>query len=531
MLVNCRSFSLLAFFGLLMVFQAAVCAENTVILEFTSPTCTKCRQMEPLVRQLIAKGYPIRQIDVNAEPQLAEQYGVKAVPVFVVLTDRKVVDRMEGVLDGFSMERRLLSSLEKGREFQLKQVDSARPQPAIGGHGVAAIQPASHVMAQPVALPDELRPKRLQPMTSQTLSGEVPWLRATVRIRVESPNGHDWGTGTMIDARGGEVLILTCGHIFRDSKGLGRIEVDLYSGDTPKRVPGVCLKYDADDLDLALVKIAPPFQVDVIPIAPPGVELREGVTLISTGCDNGANPTIREHRVRSLSSVAPYVGAPFHYIQVDNAPVQGRSGGGIFTENGLLVGVCVAGHPGDNEGLFVPATVIRQELDKAKLSCVYQSPSITRSQAPPVVLAGSVMPAQSFTTQNTTLQHFTTTQPDIRQPVLTAENDKPNIIQPGLAGTPRSVGTQPTPIPSHGTEQIKSLAQQPLGYTETRLTDRETATLQEIQRRHQEGDEIIVIVRSRRKPEQPCEIIQLSDVSPEFLGALTGTSATLPMQR
>jgi len=518
MLTILRHFTVLSFLAWLTAFPTAAFAENTVIIEFTSPTCTLCRQMEPLVQQLIAKGYPIKRIDINTDPQLAEHYGVKAVPMFVVLSDRKV-DRMEGVLDGFSLERRLLSALEKDREFQPKQSIPAVSPPA-------AIQPVSHVMAPPVARQAELQPKRLHSVSSQQSAGNIPWLQATVRIRVESPNGHDWGTGTIIDARGGEVLILTCGHIFRDSNGLGRVEVDLYCGNTPQKVPGVCLKYDADKLDLALIKIAPQFHVDVIPVAPPGIELHDGMTLISTGCDNGGNPTIREHRVQSLTKIAPYVGAPFHYIQVDNAPVQGRSGGGIFTESGLLVGVCVAGHPGDNEGLFVPAIVIRQELDNVKLSCVYQFPSITRSQSSPVVLAGNLSPVQNMPTQNTSPQSVTTINPAIRQPVFIAEHDKFNIIQPGFVGEAIPVGTEARPITSDVTDQLKPLTLPPFGYTETRLTDREIATLQEIQRRQQEGDEIIVIVRSKRKPELPCEIIQLPEVSTEFLGVLTGTALT-----
>ena len=541
MLISFRCFSILTLWGLLTVFQANVFAENTVIFEFTSPTCTVCRQMEPLVQQLIAKGYPIQQIDACVNPQLAEQLGVKAVPTFIVLADRKVVDRMEGVLDGFSMERRLLASLEKDRTFQPKQVNSILSQPVPGGsHGVTAqpataIQPVSHLMAQPAAQSGELQPKRPQTVTSQQTRENIPWLQATVRLRVESPNGLDWGTGTIIDARGGDALILTCGHIFRDSKGLGRIEVDLYCGDTPQKVPGECIKYDADKLDLALVRITPPFLVDVIPVAPPATELHEGMMLLSTGCDNGANPTIREHRVRSLTNVSPYVEAPFQYIQVDNAPVQGRSGGGLFTENGWLVGVCVAGHIGDNEGLFVPAKAIRQELDNAKCSCVYQSPAITRSQATPIVLAGSVTPVQNTLTQNMAPQPITMINP-IQPPIFIAENDKQNIIQPRFIGDGRPVGTQAVQITSAVTDQLKPLTLPPIGYMETRLTNREITTLEEIQRRHQEGDEIIVIVRSKRKPEQPCEVIQLSDVSPGFLEALTDialtdTSATITTQR
>ena len=44
-------------------------------------------------------------------------------------------------------------------------------------------------------------------------------LAASVRLRIDDPDGHSTGSGTIIDARAGEALVLTCGHIFRDSKG------------------------------------------------------------------------------------------------------------------------------------------------------------------------------------------------------------------------------------------------------------------------------------------------------------------------
>ena len=486
-------FFLLPLFGYLTVFQAAALAENLVMIEFTSQNCQACRQMEPLVQQLITKGYPIRQVDADKEAQLAEQLGVTALPTFVVLSDGKFIERIEAVADGFSMEQRLQSLFEKNREFH------------------------------PIIRQTEPQPVRSQPVTAYQSPQTIPWLQATVRIRVESPNGCDWGTGTMIDARGGEVLILTCGHIFRDSKGLGQIEVDLFCGNTPKRVPGVCLKYEADNLDLGLVKIAPQFSVDVIPVAPLGTELCQGMTLLSTGCDNGANPTIREHRVQSLTNVAPYIGAPFHYVQVDNAPVQGRSGGGLFTKNGLLVGVCVAASNEDNEGLFVPAAFIRRELDNAKLSCVYQTPSITRSQSSPVVLASN-----ETRMQNAAPQPVPTANNAISQPIFIEETNKPNMIQPGFVSSTVPIATPTLPPPANDwSDQPQPLTLRPLAYTETRLSDRDIATLEELQRRQQEGDEIIVIVRSKKNPEQPCEVIQLSDVSPEFLEALTGVQTTV----
>ena len=75
-------------------------------------------------------------------------------------------------------------------------------------------------------------------MPAPAETSDARLVAASVRLRVEDPDGHSCGSGTIIDARGGEALILTCGHIFRDSQGKGRIEVDLFGPSGPQRVPG-----------------------------------------------------------------------------------------------------------------------------------------------------------------------------------------------------------------------------------------------------------------------------------------------------
>ena len=41
----------------------------------------------------------------------------------------------------------------------------------------------------------------------------------TVRFTILEPNGRAYGTGTIIDARSGEALVVTCAHLFRGPDG------------------------------------------------------------------------------------------------------------------------------------------------------------------------------------------------------------------------------------------------------------------------------------------------------------------------
>ncbi|MDR3183753.1 MAG: hypothetical protein LBT89_12695 [Planctomycetaceae bacterium] len=54
-------------------------------------------------------------------------------------------------------------------------------------------------------------------LCSLTCASESPLINPSVKLRVDAANAHSWGTGTIIDTRSGEALILICGHIFQDS--------------------------------------------------------------------------------------------------------------------------------------------------------------------------------------------------------------------------------------------------------------------------------------------------------------------------
>jgi hypothetical protein len=314
------------------------------------------------------------------------------------------------------------------------------------------------------------------------LADPTPLTTSSVKLRVDANNGHDWGTGTIIDTREGEALILTCGHIFRESNGQGNIEVHLFGNNSTVRVPGQYLFHDLEiDLGLVIVRSLP-CPVRAVPIAPVSYRIQPSQQAWSVGCDNGGSPTVRAHQVMSIDriSTSRTNSVPFHYIQVSGAPVGGRSGGGLFSAEGYLIGVCNTADPAVNDGHFVPPHIIRHVLDKMNLAQVHQNPSLGESPKQPALAV---------------LTPLTPIEPMSNTPV---PNTLPTV-PPMAAASP--------PLPMYAENM-------------TGISREEQATLEEIKRRKQDGDEVILIVRSRRNPEIPSDVIILNGTSDQFVEAL-----------
>ena len=56
--------------------------EGEVVVEFTHPLCTDCRELE---RSLRHEGRAVLTIDVSKQPHLARKYGVTVVPTAVLV--------------------------------------------------------------------------------------------------------------------------------------------------------------------------------------------------------------------------------------------------------------------------------------------------------------------------------------------------------------------------------------------------------------------------------------------------------------
>ena len=192
------------------------------------------------------------------------------------------------------------------------------------------------------------------------------------------------GTGTIIDSINGEALVLTCGHLFRETQGQSKITVETFLNGQIQTYPATLIDFQAKEMDIGLIAFRPNASVPVSRLIPKNRALTEGQPVFSWGCDRGATPSRRDSKITKLNR---YIGAA--NVEVAGEPVEGRSGGGLFDENGELIGVCYAADPELKEGLYNAAEIVYFELAKLGLQRLFND----RVDTPPmqsIAKAGSV---------------------------------------------------------------------------------------------------------------------------------------------
>ena len=73
-------------------------SEKTVLLDFYADWCGPCRMVSPLVDEISEENpqYLVGKINVDREPELAQQFGVISIPMLAVIKDGKVVSQSVG---------------------------------------------------------------------------------------------------------------------------------------------------------------------------------------------------------------------------------------------------------------------------------------------------------------------------------------------------------------------------------------------------------------------------------------------------
>jgi len=295
---------------------------------------------------------------------MASRYNVTGVPTFIIVD-------------------------AKGRE--LARNSGAQPATelvALYAEGKAKLHRNTELASQRSESPAEDAPAET-PATVESAQNPKPW-QTGVRIRIQTPRSWEFGSGTIITSNDEETIILTCAHIFKDDdvrqqyppkRFPHKIAIDLFDGELHgmkpamvhpiETVAGEAVDYDFAS-DVGLIRIRPGRKLPASPVVPPFWKPKEGMMMTTVGCSEGNNATAWTTYITNANLKGAVGSNRYEAIECLHAPKQGRSGGGLYTSDGYVAGVCDFAEPTRNHGLYAAPRSIYQMLDRNRLTFCYE---------------------------------------------------------------------------------------------------------------------------------------------------------------
>jgi thiol-disulfide isomerase/thioredoxin len=506
-------------------------APQDVIYDFYGTHCSYCQMMQPTIEKLKAEGYPIVPVNAEQYSDFAARYGVTSWPTFILVIGGREQQRLVGYQDESTM-RQLVSQIPRRRKSIPEVADSPRPRkptpvklvdddntgskwnfhlplPSFSGRNqnqaVVQIDPPSTATGTKMstaedagllknaiadasmtnsAAASEEAPRDDRPANDRPASDRngdphsfnnpevAKMLASSVRIRVKDASGAYFGSGVVIDSVPGKSIVLTCGHILRDVKEGSRIEVDVFDGTRSHTYRGEILKFNSE-ADLGLVTVATHSVIAVSPIATLEGAVRPRDPVVSIGCSQGELPSVKQIRVTMLNR---YVGPDT--IECTGIPDQGRSGGGLFTTSGAVVGVCTNADPQYRRGVYAGLKPIHELLKVVGLEDLIPAGRTSRDRlAEAAAMKGDVVKSEAM-------------------PPAESRHSRvdPDMDAPAPTRTPRS--------------SVK--AEEPVASTEGEITPKML-----------ENSEVICIIRPINQPKGQSRVVVINRASRRFMAYLT----------
>lgn len=191
----------------------------------------------------------------------------------------------------------------------------------------------------------------------------VKFLQVSVKVSVAGASGS--GTICHFDDESGWAYVVSCGHLWNGNKKYdpekpekASITVWYQNGkklESPRTYEAEGLFWSNDrGYDVSLLRFKPDWRPDHAPFARHFHE-EKGRTLNSMGCDGGKEVARYEVQFTEINGK--------DLMAVRNSPRPGRSGGGLITNDGEIVGICWGSSDittGDGQGYFTPLDSIRK---------------------------------------------------------------------------------------------------------------------------------------------------------------------------
>lgn len=97
-------------------FAEIINANQTVMIDFWATWCGPCQMIKPIVEEMAGdfEGKAIiGKIDVDENPQVSAQFGIRSIPTLLFFKNGELVDKVVGAASKTALTSKLQGALEK----------------------------------------------------------------------------------------------------------------------------------------------------------------------------------------------------------------------------------------------------------------------------------------------------------------------------------------------------------------------------------------------------------------------------------